>query len=298
MALEIYPPHPILYREQVRRALQEDLGYGDITTEVTVAPDIYGSAIIIAKETTVTAGTFLAKEVFRQMDPDIQFTECREEGTELSRGDAVMGLKGRLSAILQAERVALNFLQRLCGIATLTRQFVNRISGLPCRLVDTRKTTPGLRILQKYAVKVGGGHNHRCGLSDGILIKDNHIAACGSVRDAVVQGRARAPHTLLIEIEVTGIEELKEAIDAGADAVLLDNMDTAALKDAVCIARRLRPSIILEASGGVRLENVREIAETGVDIISVGALTHSAKASDLSLKVLERDPNFFPNRSL
>ena len=222
-----------------------------------------------------------------QMDPDIQFKEIREEGSEVSSGDAVMGLYGKLAAILQAERVALNFLQRLCGIATLTGDFVKELSGLPCRLVDTRKTTPGIRLLQKYAVRVGGGHNHRYGLSDGLLIKDNHITACGSIKESITRARAKAPHTLLLEIEVTGIEELEEAIGAGADAVLLDNMDPATLKDAVSLARRLKPRIILEASGGIRLENVREIAQTGVDIISVGLLTHSAGASDLSLRVLK-----------
>ena len=189
--------------------------------------------------------------------------------------------------MLFRSRVALNFLQRLCGIATLTRDFVKELSGIPCRLVDTRKTTPGIRLLQKYAVRVGGGHNHRYGLSDGLLIKDNHITACGSITESITLARARAPHTLLLEIEVTGIKELEEAIEAGADAVLLDNMDTATLKDAVSLARRLKPRIILEASGGIHLENVREIAQTGVDIVSVGLLTHSARASDLSLTILK-----------
>ena len=287
MASRIYPPHRFLYNQQVSAALAEDLEHGDITTDAIVPPEAFGSAVIVAKETAIVAGTFVAQEAFMQMDPDIQFKEIREEGSEVSSGDAVMGLYGKLAAILQAERVALNFLQRLCGIATLTRDFVKELSGLPCRLVDTRKTTPGIRLLQKYAVRVGGGHNHRYGLSDGLLIKDNHIAVCGSVKESITRARAKAPHTLLLEIEVTGIEELEEAIEAGADAVLLDNMDPATLKDAVSLANGLKPRIILEASGGIRLENIREIAETGVDIVSVGLLTHSAKASDLSLRVLK-----------
>ena len=288
MASHIYPPYRFLYSQQVAAALAEDLEHGDITTDAIVPPEVFGSAVIVAKETAIVAGTFVAQETFMQMDPDIQFKEIREEGSEVSSGEVVMGLYGKLAAILQAERAALNFLQRLCGIATLTRDFVHELSGLPCRLVDTRKTTPGMRLLQKYAVRVGGGHNHRYGLSDGILIKDNHITACGSVKESITLARAKAPHTLLLEIEVSGIEELEEAIKAGADAVLLDNMNPATLKDAVSLARRLKPRIILEASGGICLENVREIAETGVDIVSVGLLTHSARASDLSLKILKK----------
>jgi nicotinate-nucleotide pyrophosphorylase (carboxylating) len=287
MAPGIYPPHRFLYSQQVSAALAEDLEHGDITTEAIVPSEAFGSAVIVAKETAIVAGTFVAQEAFMQMDPDIQFKETREEGLEVSRGDVIIGLYGKLAAILQAERVALNFIQRLCGIATLTRNFVQELSGLPCRLVDTRKTTPGMRILQKYAVRIGGGHNHRYGLSDGILIKDNHITACGSIKESITRARARAPHTLLLEIEVSGIEELEEAIEAGVDAVLLDNMDPATLKDAVSLARSLNPQIVLEASGGIRLENVREIAETGVDVISVGLITHSARASDLSLSVLK-----------
>jgi nicotinate-nucleotide pyrophosphorylase (carboxylating) len=287
MASCIYPPPRFLYNQQISAALAEDLEHGDITTDSIVPPEVLGSAVIVAKESAVMAGNFVAQEVFRQMDPDIQFKEIMEEGSEVSRGDVAIGLNGKLAAILQAERVALNFLQRMCGIATLTRRFVQELSGLPCRLVDTRKTTPGMRLLQKYAVRVGGGHNHRYGLSDGILIKDNHITACGSIKESITRARAKAPHTLLLEIEVSGIEELEEAIEAGADAVLLDNMDAARLRKAVSLARRLKPRIILEASGGIRLENVREIGETGVDIISVGLLTHSAKASDLSLRVLK-----------
>ena len=287
MASRINPPQRCLYNQQVSAALAEDLEHGDITTDAIVPPEAFGSAVIVAKEAAIVAGTFVAQEAFMQMDPGIQFKEIKEEGSEVSSGDSVMGLYGKLAAILQAERVALNFLQRLCGIATLTRDFVHELSGLPCILVDTRKTTPGIRLLQKYAVRVGGGHNHRHGLSDGLLIKENHITACGSIKESITRSRARAPHTLLLEIEVTGIEELEDAIGAGADAVLLDNMDPATLKDAVLLARRLNPQIIIEASGGIHLENVREIAQTGVDIVSVGLLTHSARAIDLSLRILK-----------
>lgn len=287
MASRINPPHRFLYSQQVSAALAEDLEHGDITTDATVPPEACGSAVIVAKEAAIVAGTFVAQEAFMQIDPGIQFKEIKEEGSEVSGGDAVMGLYGKLAAILQAERVALNFLQRLCGIATLARDFVRELSGLPCILVDTRKTTPGIRLLQKYAVRVGGGHNHRYGLSDGLLIKDNHITACGSIKESITRSRARAPHTLLLEIEVAGIEEMEDAIRAGADAVLLDNMDPATLKDAVSLARRLNPRIILEASGGISLENVREIAQTGVDMVSVGMLTHSARAIDLSLRILK-----------
>jgi nicotinate-nucleotide pyrophosphorylase (carboxylating) len=287
MASHIYPPHRFLYSQQVSAALEEDLEHGDVTTDAIVPPEALGSAVIVAKESAVVAGTFVAQEAFLQMDPDIRFKEIMEEGSEVSRGDVIIGLYGKLAAILQAERVALNFLQRMCGIATLTRRFVQELSGLPCKLVDTRKTTPGMRLLQKYAVRAGGGHNHRYGLSDGILIKNNHTTACGSIKESITRARDRAPHTLLLEIEVSGIEELEEAIEAGADAVLLDNMDPARLREAVSLARRLNPRIVLEASGGIRLENVREIGETGVDIVSVGLLTHSAKAIDLSLRVLK-----------
>jgi nicotinate-nucleotide pyrophosphorylase (carboxylating) len=281
----ITPPMRALYAETVARALAEDIGYGDLTTEATVAPDASGSAVIVAKEPLILAGTFLAREAFAWVEPHIILTEVREEGSEVSAGDVVMKIHGRLRGILKAERVALNFLQRLCGVATLTRRFVKELSGTTCRLVDTRKTTPGLRLLQKYAVRVGGGYNHRYGLSDGILIKNNHIAACGSVKAAVSLARSRAPHTLKIEIEVSGLGALREAIEAGADVVLLDNMEPAALREAVDLARGLKPGITLEASGGISLQNIRAVAQTGVDIVSVGALTHSARACDLSLRV-------------
>jgi nicotinate-nucleotide pyrophosphorylase (carboxylating) len=275
-----------LYKGLVSWALREDIGHGDITTSLCVQRNAKGRAVIVAKEDCVVAGIFVAEEAFLQCDPDCSFPSALDEGARAGSGDVVMEICGGLAAILQAERVALNFLQRLCGIATLTRRFTEEIDGLPCRLVDTRKTTPGLRVLEKYAVRAGGGLNHRYGLSDGILIKDNHIAACGSIKEALSKVMASCPHTLKIEIEVSTLDELKDAIDAGADAVLLDNMDVKTLTDAVALARGLKPGLLLEASGGVCLENIRDVAGTGVDIVSVGALTHSARAVDLSLRVI------------
>ncbi len=277
-------PDKSLYIESIRSALMEDLEHGDITTDLTVGGDDVGSAFIIAKEDTLVAGGFVAREVFRQLDPGMEIA-LMNEGSLASSGQIILEARGNLRAILMGERVALNFLQRLCGIATFTSSFVERVEGIPCRIVDTRKTTPGLRLLEKYAVRVGGGYNHRYGLSDGILIKDNHISACGSVHEAVSRARMNAPHPLRIEVEVTTLEELREAISAGADAVLLDNMDISTMKRAVALARDLKPRLLLEASGGISLHNVREVALTGVDIISVGALTHSARAVDLSLRL-------------
>ncbi|MGB9713156.1 MAG: carboxylating nicotinate-nucleotide diphosphorylase [Dissulfurimicrobium sp.] len=274
------------YEGIVAQALREDIGHGDITTSLCVPRDVKGRAVVVAKEDCVVAGIFVAEEAFLQCDPDCSFPMALNEGARANSGDVVMEIQGSLQAILQAERTALNFLQRLCGIATLTRHFVEKIGDLPCRLVDTRKTTPCLRVLEKYAVRAGGGFNHRYGLSDGILIKDNHIAACGSIKEALSKVRASCPHTLKIEIEVSTLDELKEAIDAGADAVLLDNMDVKTLTEAVAMARGLKPGLLLEASGGVCLENVRDVAGTGVDIVSAGALTHSARAVDLSLRVI------------
>ena len=275
-----------LYEDLVARALREDIGHGDITTSLCVPGDIKGGAVIVAKEDCVTAGVFVAREAFLQCDPDCSFPFALDEGARAKSGGIVMEVRGKLAALLQAERVALNFMQRLSAIATLTRRFAERLTGLSCRLVDTRKTTPGLRVLEKYAVRAGGGFNHRYGLSDGILIKDNHIAACGSIKEAVKRVKAAAPHTLLVEIEVSDLDGLSEAVEAGADAVLLDNMDVKTLTEAVTLARKLKPGLLLEASGGVCLENIREVAGTGVDIVSVGALTHSARAVDLSMRVI------------
>jgi len=279
------PVPRILFKDLVCKALLEDIGEGDITTRSCVDRKSKAVAWIVAKEDGLLAGLFVAKEVFCQVDRHLTFVDGLEEGHAFVKGDTLLTIEGRASSILMAERVALNFLQRLCGIATLTRKYAQKLEGSACRIVGTRKTTPGLRCLEKYAVRIGGGFNHRFCLSDGILIKDNHIAACGSVTEAISRARKHAPHTLKIEIEVAGFEELKEAIEAGADVIMLDNMTVEQLKEAVAFARFRRPHIVLEASGGVTLENVKEIAATGVDIVSSGALTHSYKSIDLSLKL-------------
>ena len=283
--IKAFIPPTALYRDIVRSALLEDVGHGDITTSCTIEADTRGLGEIIAKEEGRLAGLFVAVEAFRQVDPGLSFSETLEEGESFHEGDTLIAVKGRASSILMAERVALNFLQRLCGIATLAKRYCEQIDGTGCRLVGTRKTTPNLRILEKYALRAGGAMNHRFSLSDGILIKDNHIAACGGISEAVRAARERAPHTLKIEVEVTDIEEMKEAISAGADAVLLDNMTPDEITRAAGMARQLKPGLLIEASGGINLENVGQFAAAGADIISSGALTHSFKSVDLSLKL-------------
>ena len=280
------PPPPFLYRDIVSRAIREDLNHGDITTSCTIPARQRAEAVIVAKEPCVVAGVFVAKECFLLLDSRVEFVAEAQEGSRVETGGIILECRGDCASLLASERVALNFLQRMCGTATLASRFAQAVSGTGCRVVDTRKTTPGLRILEKYAVRIGGCYNHRFDLSDGILIKDNHIAACGgSVKEAVSRARVNAPHGLRIEVEVSSLPELKEALDAGAEAVLLDNMDCAELEEAVRYARGRQPGIILEASGGVTLENVRDIAKTGVDIVSTGALTHSARAVDLSMRI-------------
>ncbi len=294
--LDNLPIPKILFEDSVKSALKEDIGTGDVTTSALIHPDTWGSARIIAKEDGILAGLFVAMETFLQVDDTISFEEALSEGSFFKKGQELLVIKGRVSSMLLAERVALNFLQRLCGIATLTKEFVERIKDLNTRIVGTRKTTPGLKILEKYAIRIGGGCNHRMNLSDGILIKDNHIAAVGSIKDAVRRARNYSPHTLKVEIEVTDINDLKEAINKGADIVMLDNIKPEQIKKAVEVAKKIRKDVLLEASGGVTLENVREIAKTGVDIISVGALTHSFKSIDLSLKINILEPNVSNSR--
>ncbi len=276
-----------MLRKIVKRALEEDLFFGDVTTESVVPEGLCGRAVARAKEQLVVCGLPIAEEVFRVVDPELRVKRRIGEGEEVASGTVLFEVSGKVRSILKGERVALNFLQHLSGIATLTRQFVKAVEGLPVRIVETRKTIPGLRYLEKYAVKVGGGGNHRFGLSEGILIKDNHIVACGGVREAVERARAAGPHVFRIEIEVRNMEELREALSSGAEVILLDNLSPEELREAVKLARALRPEVILEASGGVTLENVRSIAETGVDIVSVGRLTHSARAVDIHLKLVD-----------
>ena len=266
----------------IRAALDEDIGAGDVTTGAALRGDEAGLARATAKTGMIVAGIELFGEVFRILDPALIFKALRGDGDRVNAGEFLAELSGRLASILTAERVALNLFQRMSGIATQTRRYVDLVAGLPVRILDTRKTAPGLRILDKYAVRVGGGFNHRFALYDGVLIKDNHIAAVGGIGPAVRRVRGRIPHTLKIEVEVKDLAELDEALAAGADAVLLDNMGLAEMAAAV---RRVGRRIPCEASGNMTLERIREVAETRVDLISVGALTHSVAASDISLNV-------------
>ncbi len=267
----------------IKRALQEDIGYRDLTTDSIVPPDQRSRGVIIAKQEGVIAGIEVARRTFHLLDPGVDFQNLVEDGDVVKPKDIVARLEGPTCAILQGERVALNFLQRMSGIATYTRRLCQAISGYKARVVDTRKTTPGLRVLEKYAVRVGGGANHRFGLYDGVIIKDNHIIAAGGIKRAVQAVRGKVPHTVRIEVEVQDLEMLAEALDAGADVIMLDNMDIETMKKAVELVAGRVP---LEASGGVNEQNIRQVAATGVDYISVGALTHSVKALDISLDLI------------
>jgi len=263
-------------------ALDEDIGSGDITTACTVPQTAVGKGFIVAKEPLVLAGIAVAKRVFLTVNSDLELSLLLEDGSRAMIGERLLEVTGNLAAILTAERTALNFLQRLSGIATLTRSFVDKVANTSVRILDTRKTTPGWRFLEKAAVKAGGGYNHRFGLYDGILIKDNHIVAAGGIRQAVMAVRACETSRLKVQVEVETLDQLAEAISAGSDAVLLDNMDIDTMAEAV---QRAGGKILLEASGGITLENVRQVADTGVDLISAGALTHSARAVDMSMEV-------------
>jgi nicotinate-nucleotide pyrophosphorylase (carboxylating) len=278
-------PAPVLER-YARDALDEDLGAGDVTTGLLVPGDLTVSADLVAREAGVPCGLELARAVFRALDPAIEATLHCQDGDAVEAGTTLLTLRGAARPILSAERVALNFVGRLSGIATLTRRYVDAVDGTGTRIVDTRKTTPGLRPLERYAVRCGGGHNHRYGLSDGFMLKDNHraaLAAAGrSVPDAVREARSRLGHGVAITIEVDTPEQVEEALAAGADAVLLDNMAPEQLAASV---RTIDGGALTEASGGITLETVRSAAESGVDLVSVGALTHSAPALDVALEV-------------
>lgn len=264
----------------IEQALLEDIHTGDITTQAVVPGQRFASARLIAKEQLVLAGLFVAERVFQRLNQEVCFTACHVDGAVVNAGEIIATVAGNASELLMAERVALNLLQRMCGIATLTSRYVAAVSGTKARIVDTRKTTPGLREIEKYAVRIGGGINHRTGLYDGVLIKENHIMAAGGVTEAVRRARAYIPHTLKIEIETETRSQVEEALSAGADIIMLDNMDCYTMKNCVdLIAGRA----LVEASGGVNLDTVRAIAETGVDIISIGALTHSPRAMDISM---------------
>jgi nicotinate-nucleotide pyrophosphorylase (carboxylating) len=263
----------------VLRALEEDLGAGDVTTEACVPATVMATANGVARKPMTVCGISVVERVFKTLDPTVKLTAKIEEGAHVEAAAVLYTVEGRARSLLTAERVSLNLVQRMCGIATMTRRFVQALpANSKTRIVDTRKTTPGLRLLERYAVRRGGGHNHRNDLSSAVLIKDNHIAAAGGVRQAIEAARARAPHTSKIECEVDSLEQLEEALAAGADIVLLDNMDTPTTEEAV---RRTRGRALLEASGGITLERVTELARAGVDAISVGALTHSAPAADI-----------------
>ena len=272
----------LLVERAVLAALDEDLSTaGDITTDAIIPADATATAAIVAREAGVVAGLDLAEAAFKALDPDIRFTRIVADGGGIAAGGKIATVSGKTRAILSAERTALNFLGRLSGIATLTASYVKAVEGTGARIACTRKTTPGLRALEKYAVRAGGGVNHRFGLYDAVLVKDNHIAAAGGIAGALARLKSRAGHSVRIEVEVDTLDQLAEALKFPIDAVLLDNMDAATLREAV---KRVAGRAVTEASGGVTLENVREIASTGVDVISAGALTHSPRNLDSSLE--------------
>jgi len=273
---------PYLVERAVAAALEEDLGAaGDITTDAIIPADAQGEAKIVARKAGVVAGLDLAEAAFRALDPETRFSRVVEDGGKVATGGTIALISARTRALLTGERTALNFLGRLSGIATLTSAYVAAVEGTGAKIACTRKTTPSLRAFEKYAVRAGGGVNHRFGLYDAILVKDNHIAAAGGLADALQRVRARAGHLVKVEVEVDTLDQLEEALRFPIDAVLLDNMDVATLKKAVAL---VKGRVVTEASGGVTLETVREIAETGVDVISVGALTHSPRNLDSSLE--------------
>ena len=271
----------------VDRALSEDLSAGDLTTNAVIPPYLHGKAVIMSKATGVVAGLPVALLVFNRLDPGVQTRSLMRDGDRVEPESFVAEVEGPVASILKAERTALNFLQRLSGIATEASLYAAAVEGHPARVLDTRKTTPGLRALEKYSVAVGGGRNHRHNLGDGILIKDNHLEAARrmgyGIAHAVESARASAPHTVKVEIEVEDLGQVREALDAGADILLLDNMGLDDMRAAVEMARG---RAVIEASGGITLDNVRDVAATGVDFISVGALTHSPRALDMSLELV------------
>ncbi|MEV5030785.1 carboxylating nicotinate-nucleotide diphosphorylase [Paenibacillus sp. LPE1-1-1.1] len=270
-------------REQIRGWLAEDIGSGDITTETTIPRDSRSKAVIHVKESGIIAGLPIAKLVFEVVDPSLAFLPNVQDGDSVSKGTVIATVEGSTHSLLIGERLALNLMQRLSGIATKTRAFVDALEGLPVRLVDTRKTTPGHRMLEKYAVRVGGGANHRFGLYDAVMIKDNHIKGSGGIRAAVEAARSKIPHTMKIEVETESLEQVGEALACGADIIMLDNMAPALMKDSVALIKATSPHVIVEASGGVSLETIKGIADCGVDVISVGGLTYSFHALDISL---------------
>jgi nicotinate-nucleotide pyrophosphorylase (carboxylating) len=277
-----------LINKSIKLWLEEDIGTGDVTTMTTIPLDHRSKGIIHVKEDGIVAGIPVAKAVFAEVDSELIFEPKVTEGTSIKKGDVLATIEGNTRSILLGERLSLNLLQRMSGIATRTKQYVDQLEGLPTRLVDTRKTTPGHRMLEKYAVRVGGGHNHRFGLYDAVMIKDNHIKGAGGIAQAIQSARSNIPHTMKIEVEVENFEQLDLALAAGADIIMLDNMDLVAMKQAVALIRQQSPHIVIEGSGSVTLETIKSIAQTGVDVISVGRLTYSVAALDISLDLNEQ----------
>ncbi len=273
----------ILIDEIIEKALMEDINYIDITTDNLIECDDVCKGDILAKEDGYIAGLEVFERVFKLLDKETQVNKLVKDGSKVKSGSKIAEIHGKTKAVLKGERLGLNLLQRMSGIATMSNKYAEAVKEYSVRIVDTRKTTPGLRVLEKYAVKVGGCHNHRFNLSEAVMIKDNHIRASGGIEKAILKIRDKIPHTMKIEVEVEDIESLKEAIKAGADIVMLDNMRIEDMKRAVKVAGG---RVILEASGGITFDRIIDIAKTGVDIISIGALTHSVKAMDISLKIL------------
>jgi nicotinate-nucleotide pyrophosphorylase (carboxylating) len=272
--------HQIQLEPIITRALEEDWGYGDWTTDLCVPRDKQSKARIITREDIVVSGVDVAREVFRRVDPQLDVKLLVNNGQKIEAKTVMIEISGNARSILKSERVALNFLGRMCGIATVTRAFVDQLTGTKCQLLDTRKTTPGMRLIEKAATVTGGARNHRVGLCDGVIVKENHIRAAGGIKPAVSRLLESLPPTLKIEVEVTNLDEAQEAIDAGADIIMLDNMSVAEMAMAV---RTIKGRAKTEASGGVKLETVRKIAESGVDFVSTGSTIHSARWSDLSM---------------
>ena len=273
----------ILVDKIIEQALLEDIGTGDITTESTIPSNFKAKGIIKTSEEGVVAGLDIICLVFKKLDFEICCKSKIKDGNKILAGEILAEITGSARTILTGERVALNFIQRMSGIATITSKFCQEVKGFPVRIVDTRKTTPGLRILEKYAVRMGGGYNHRFGLYDVILIKDNHIVVAGNIKSAVNSVRKQISHTIKIEVEVENLSQLQEALEMKVDIVMLDNMSLDIMKEAV---KKAKGKVLIEASGGITLDNVREIAQTGVDLISVGALTHSVKSLDISMEIV------------
>ncbi|MGI6422063.1 MAG: carboxylating nicotinate-nucleotide diphosphorylase [Syntrophomonadaceae bacterium] len=271
-------------QELIFRALKEDVGHQDMTTANLIAQEQLGTAKLLAKASGILAGIEISQAVFSTLDSSISFEILKRDGEAIEAGDTIALVRGKISTLLTGERLALNFLQRLSGIATKTNQMVEAIKYYKAEIVDTRKTTPGLRALEKYAVRVGGGRNHRFGLYDGVMIKDNHIKAAGGITKAVITLRKKVPHTLKIEVEVENLLQLREALDAGVDIIMLDNMSIEDMKSAVEITAG---KALLEASGGINESNLLEVARTGVDFISIGAITHSVSSLDISFDIIQ-----------